>query len=192
MADKTAAAAEKPPAPVSDADTVARLGAQRRKWKDAAGRLVTERDLLKKELDEIKSKPVDQTAVQLRAELRKIKHRQVFDKIAVEMKVKPEGLDDLYKLSGYVAKDDVADEEGIKTLIQEQSTARAYLFGEPTPLANGTPAPLVKPGVGTGQGKAPAGAPQLSLHDPADVSFWFKNYAGIAASAKERIGRGEV
>ena len=194
MAEKTPAPAEKPAMPITDLDTVARLGAQRRKFKDAAARLTTERDALAKELAEIKARPADPTATQLRAELREIKHRLVFDKIATELKARPEALNDLYKLSGYTPETDIADEEAIKGVIAEQAKSRGYLFGEVATngLDTGTPAPIVKPGVGTGQGKSPAGAPQLSLHDPSDVSFWYKSFDKIAAAAKERIARGEV
>ncbi len=193
MAEKVTPPAEKSAAaPSSELDTVARLGAQRKKWKDAASRLTTERDAYKTELDALKAKPADPTATQLRAELREIKHRLVFDKIATELHARPEAMEDLWKLSGYTPEADVADEEAIKGVIAEQAKTRAYLFGEGDPAADGTPAPLVKPGVGTGQGKSPAGAPQLSLHDPSDVKFWFNNFGAIAAASKERVSRGEV
>jgi hypothetical protein len=191
MADSKTAA---PPAPAisSDAEHFARLGAQRKKWKDAAARLTSERDDLKKELDELKAKPVDQTAVQLRAELRELKHRQVFDRLAREAKARPEALDDLWKLSGYTPETDLADEVKLKELIEGQTKTRAYLFDSGTQPVQVSPMPLVKPGVGAGQGQNEVGAPRLIDHDPSDVSYWMKNFQAISAAAQQRVDRGEI
>ena len=193
MAADTKTAATPPTVPSSDAEHFARLGAQRKKWKDAAGRLVTERDELKKELEELKGRPVDPTAVQLRAELRELKHRKVFDRIASELKARPEALEDLWKLSGYTPETDLADEDKLKELITTQAKTRSYLFDTGTVSdATGERQPLVKPAVGGGQGTGHAGAPQISTHDPNDVAFWFKNFASISKAAQDRVDRGEI
>jgi|SRR5271166_6948652 len=192
MAVDSKTASQVAPAPSSDAEHFARLGAQRKKWKDAAARLTTERDEIKKELDELKAKPTDPTAVQLRAELRELKHRQVFDRLARESKARPEALDDLWKLSGYTAETDLADEVKLKEMIESQAKTRAYLFDSGTEPVNPGAQPLVKPGVGGGQGVNPVGAPQISQHDPSDVKFWFSNFDKISAAAQERVARGEI
>jgi hypothetical protein len=192
MAESKAPTPAPTPAPNSDdLDTVARLGAQRRKFKDAAKRLTEERDGLKKELDELKAKPVDPSAMQLRAELREIKHRKVFDRIASELRARPEALDDLWKLSGYTPETDIADEVKLKEVIGEQAKTRAYLFDSGTTPADGGK-PLIKPAVGGGQGVNTVGAPQISQHDPSDVAFWFSRFDEISAAAQERVNRGEV
>src|SRR5271166_3133878 len=75
-----------------------RIESKRRLLKKTVMELRTERDAIQKELAELKAKPADPTAVQLRAELREIKHRAVFDRVASELKARPDALADLWKL----------------------------------------------------------------------------------------------
>jgi len=192
MAEAKTTVVTQTPAPSSDAEHFARLGAQRKKWKDASARLTSERDELKKELDELKAKPVDPTAVQLRAELRELKHRKVFERIATELHAKPEALDDLWKLSGYTPETDLADEVKLKEVLESQTKTRGYLFDTGAVPVKPGDQPIIKPGVGGGQGQNTVGAPRLSTHDPSDVSYWFRNFGAISAAAQTRVDNGEI
>jgi hypothetical protein len=150
-------AAPAPPAPAetNDAGYAAKLGGKIRKYKDLAAEYKTRLDTVEKELADLRARPVDKTAVQLQAELRELKHRQVFDKVATDLKARPEALDDLWKLSGYTPEADAVDEAALKTLIAEQARTRGYLFdGTATPPAEGkAPAPArTEPGPGNSRG----------------------------------------
>ena len=149
-----------PPAPTPetfDPGYAAKLGGKIRKFRDERDALKTQLEAIQKELADLKAKPVDPTAVQLRAELREFKHRQAFDQLAQEAKARPESLDALWKLSGYVPDADEIDAEKIKGLIAEQAKqpGTAYLFdgSAPAPTTPGkAPAAKLEPGPGNSRG----------------------------------------
>jgi hypothetical protein len=126
--EKTKEAAAAPAAEVIDQGYVAKLGGKVRKYKDALEATKTELEAAKKELNDLRSKPVDKTAAEYKAELRELKHRKIFDKIAAEHNALPEALDDLWKLSGYQPDTDDADEATLTALITEQAKSRQFLF----------------------------------------------------------------
>lgn len=171
--------------------------------KTAKTTLETAKTAAETELSSLKAKNDVPTALkrvdELTGELRIIKHRKVFDKLATDSGVKPEALEDLYQLSGYKAETDVIDEAAVKAAIDGQKTARSYLFGAAgetveTP-APGTPpqAQQLPPGPGSNRGGSPITPPQkfteAQLSDP---EFCMKNYAAITAAASESIARGQV
>jgi hypothetical protein len=187
-------------------DTVARLGAQRRKFKDAAKRLTTERDEIKAELakakaelDDIRKTAPDTRIKELEAKLRETTHRARFNELAKEAGVKAKALQDLWEKSGYDAKGDAPDEAAIKAAIAKQREERDYLFdaGEPKPAAGDEAPPAPKPGPGRGQGgtasndSGPLALTQEQLRDPA---FMFRNQAKIAKAAQAALSlpKGQV
>jgi len=115
------------PARQAELGVVARLGADRKKFKSAAKNLAAQRDKEKaradqaeRELEELKKAAPDTRIRELEAELRTVRHRTTFDRIAIAEGADPDGLDDLFALSGYQAKDDKPDEKAIKKLLGEQ------------------------------------------------------------------------
>jgi hypothetical protein len=154
MAETKAAPAPAPEAkPLSGIEgELVRIESKRRILKKTVQDMKTERDTIKAELDALKAKPADPTAVQLRAELRELKHKAVFDRIASELKARPEGLEDLWKLSGYVPEADAPDEAKIKELVTAQVKERAYLFDGAAPEAKPGEKPKQEPGPGASRG----------------------------------------
>jgi hypothetical protein len=168
---------------------VARLGGKVRKWKDAANVAVKERDDLaarlaaaETKLKEIEARPPDQAAAErdlLRAELRDIKHREVFNRAAEDAGAVTDAQKaDLWKLSGYKAETDTPDPKAIGDVIAAQKAERSYLFGQPA--GDGT-VPPVKPAAGSGKGSASSNGQlqvtRANLNDP----YW--NQANQAALA---------
>jgi len=90
--------------------------------------------------------------VQLRAELRELKHRKVFDALASEARVKPEALEDLWKNSGYTPDTDEPNADAMKTAIAGQQKQRAYLFDGAAPEAKPGEKPKQEPGPGGSRG----------------------------------------
>ncbi len=189
---------------------VARLAAERRAFKDALKRVRGELAQLKttlqtKETELTTAKQAadgNASAEQVRkltAELRTIKHRNAFDKIAGEAKVKPgAALDDLWNGSGYKPEADQVDEAAIRQAIEAQKTARPYLFdladGSTATPADGstTTPPAPKPGPAYGQGGSTTTAAKFTDDQLSDPVFAFKNFERISAAASERVARGEV
>ena len=108
-----------------------RLETKRRLIKKRYDDLKAENEAIKKELDAYKARPIDPTVEQLRAELMEIKHRKVFDPLAIDAKALPAALDDLWRHSGFKIDphSDVINEDALKALIADQQKARPYLFG---------------------------------------------------------------
>ena len=167
----------------------------------AVARLTSENATLATRADASASlKRVDE----LTAELRTIKHKAVFDRVAKAKGATDDVLDLLYTNSGYKAAGDQADESAIGTLLDGlmAKPGLARLFGEPSP-ATTTPDPdqpthPVKPAAGSGQSapraKNPGEMIALTPGDErwSDVKFVMGNYDRISAASKERISRGEV
>jgi hypothetical protein len=203
VAKATEAPAPAPAADTAEASIVARLGAQKQKFKAAARALTSERDSLREENARIKAenedlkKKADTSAsskrvAELEQQLRERDHRAAFDRVAKARGVREEALSDAWQLSGYRAEGE-PDDDAIGALIDEQRAARGYLFAEPDKAAETKPP--VKPGVGSGQGAKPAGAPQvLGQDDPrmSDVRWQMMNFDRISSAAMERMQRGEI
>lgn len=194
---------------------VARLASQKKKFKDASKRITSERDEARQQLQQAQAriKELEDAAPagrikELEAELRTVRHRTTFDRLAIGEGADPESLDDLFQLSGYQAKDDKPDEKGIRKLLGEQKAhpSRKRFFqaaesdvagddqgdegaadrgGEPPP----TPGPRPVPGGGRGgrAGKG-AGGPVLTKDQLADPKFMLdsRNKAMIYEAAKNR------
>ena len=147
----------------ADPGLVARLGAKARKYYELAKDARKEADTVRAELAKATAdltearKQADGNAArkeaeQYRAELRTMRHRQIFDQIAKDLKVRPEALDDLVRLSEYKAEADTPDPEAIKALIAEQAKTRPFLFGDGQQQTGQQQAEQPKPGPGRGQG----------------------------------------
>ena len=206
MPPPTAAA---PPAESQELGTVARLGAQRSKWKAQAKNLVAERDAekakvadLQKQIDDLKKAGGPEEIAKLRQQLRETGHRSKFDELAKAANVDPRALQDLWEKSGYKAEGDAPDEAKIKTAIEAQKTARPFLFqaaqgdGEQGELEHGfdpfatAPAEAPRPGPGRGQGgTAPnrAGVLGISQQQARDPNWCFANSAALAKASNEAI-----
>ena len=120
---------------------------------------------------------------ELTAELRGLKHRQVFDRLAGKLDALPDALEDLWQLSGYKPEADAADEAGLEKLIGDVKAKKAYLFkpasgAEGAPPADGSP-PAEPPNPGPAGGKgAPPAAPGKFAVKPSDVrspQWWAAN-----------------
>lgn len=176
----------------SDLGTVARLGAQKSKFKAAAKRLTEERDAerakvaeLQKQIDDLKKVGPEEIA-NLKAQIAEVKHRAKFDDVAKAAGVHEKGLQDLWEKSGYKPEGDAPDEAKIKAAIETQKTERPFLF-----TLNGqqqtTEQPQLLPGPGRGQGgtapnnTGPFGISQQQLRDP---NWCMQNQAAIAKAAK--------
>ena len=107
------------------------------------GTLETEHTKLK-EAPVADATSADERVVKLTAENRAIRHRQVFDKLA-KGKVKEEGLDDFWSLTGYKPEADDCDEAAMGTLIADQLAKRPlFAFQSPTPETPPKPGAPVK------------------------------------------------
>jgi hypothetical protein len=184
-----------PAAAESTGDTLARLGAQRRKWKDAAKRLTEERDAdrakvteLQKQVDDLKKAPGAEKIAELEGKLREQAHRGKFNEVAKALGAKEKALNDLWEKSGYKAEGDAPDETKIKAAIEGQRTERDYLFEPAAQGQQGGETPFVIPGPGRGQGGTAQNignrldVTQAQLRDPA---WCFANQAHIAKIGKE-------
>lgn len=134
---------------------------------------------------------------ELTSELRTIKHKDAFRKLALKAGAKPEGVDDLFALSGHKAETDLVDEAGMTKLIDEQKAKRGYLFGQTTPtegeqLAEGEQAPEIKPGPGSGQGAPLKTGPKFTEAQLSDPVFVMRNYDAITEASAARVAAGQV
>jgi chromosome segregation ATPase len=65
---------------------------------------------------------------QLNHKWRETNHKNVFDKVAKELKVREEAIDDLWKLSGYSPEGDDPDHDRIRGVVGEVVAAKPYLL----------------------------------------------------------------
>jgi len=147
-----------------DLGTVARLGAAKAKFKNAARILTTERDAARTELAKLQAENAELKAkadtsvtakrvTELEAQIRTGNHRAAFARAAAAKGVAPEAVDDLWNLSGYKAEKDTVDEAALAALIDEQKAKRAYLFApKPTDGQAGNLTEALRPGPASGQG----------------------------------------
>ncbi|OJW20454.1 MAG: hypothetical protein BGO49_04395 [Planctomycetales bacterium 71-10] len=199
------------PRRAENAGTIARLAAKARGYlekynqeKIRADGLKTQVDGLTSEVTTLREKADGSTSArkveELTAQLRGLKHRAVFDRLAGEAGVKPGATDDLYQLSGWKPEADAVDEAAMKQAIADQKGKRGYLFGEAEagapPPADGstttTPPPAPKPGPAYGQGGSTTTAPKFTDDQLSDPVYSFNNFEKISAAASERVARGEV
>ncbi len=163
-------------------------------------RLALEHDALKKEADglrtradtSITAKEVDR----LKTELRGLRHRQEFDRLALAAGVRPEALADAWDLSRYAPEKDEVDAAKLGEVIEAQKQARPYLFATPADPNAPAPKPEPKPAPASGKGAAATGAPvafdlERAASDPGYVmrnydKYTAANAAAAAASAVER------
>ncbi len=187
----------------TDAGLIARLGAQKQKFKAAwlaqsermtallkqVTDLTTERDALLSKTDtSAAAKRVDE----LSAELRGIRHRQAFDGLALKAGANPDALEDLWKLSEITPAADQPDPAALQAVIDQQKTARGWAFQTEAPPADPNAPPPPKPAVGSGQGKGTVAGAQFSEEQLQDPKFVMLNYEKITQAASDRIARGEI
>lgn len=193
-----------PPVVQTDAGLIARLGAQKQKFKAAWTALKERSDLLDKQvkdLTEQNTQLLNKTDVsaaakrvdELTAELRGLKHRAAFDTLALKSGAQPGALEDLWKLSEVEAKSDEPDATALQKVIDDQKAARAWAFNaEPPPPPDPNAPPPLKPAAGSGKGGA-AGTPAVFSEDQlSDPKFVMANFARISAAASERVAAGQV
>ena len=173
--------------------------AQYKTEKSRTDGLKTDVDKLQGEVQQLRESTSAKKVEELTGELRGLKHRAVFDRLAKEQGVREGAANDLYQLSGWKADGDVVDETAMKQAIEAQKTARAYLFGEaqPNPAGDGgtpptTPPPTPKPGPAHGQGGGVTNPPKFTDDQLSDPKFAYLNFDKISAAASERVARGEI
>ena len=137
-------------------------------------KVLQERDALKTRLDAAPS-DLQKELDRMKGEIRTRDHRQAFEKIAKEAKVRPEALNDLWQLAGIKPETDTVDEEGLSNLISEAVQARPYLLSQDAPeqpqKAQEQPNRL---NVGTGYGRG--GEPRRFVVSPENLADgnWMK------------------
>jgi hypothetical protein len=190
-------------------ETIARLAAQRTKFRGAVTKLTSERDaanarIAKLEADVLEAgKTGGATRIaELEAQIKSNAHRAKFNELAKAAGVKPNAVEDLWEKSGYKADGAEPDEKAMTKAIEAQRTARDYLFGDPnaggtTPAAGDDEeddgAPEVKeleqprPGPARGQGgqkKSTGSQTQFTDAQLRDPEWCFSNAGKLAAAAK--------
>lgn len=202
------AAATAPAPRGDDPRTLAKVHFRNRKLRDqldalakANATLTTERDALKGEVRSLAEK-ADSSAAgkkveELTAQLRGLKHRQVFDRIAGKLGARPEAVEDLWSLSGYRPEADAADEAAIESLLKDQQARRGYLFkpagdaaaAGPEAAKDGGKAPEPKsdPGPGASRGGLLKGTGKfaVSRQDIRNAEWMRKNQGAFAKALAE-------
>lgn len=117
-------------------------------------KLTTAPSAVQKELDLLKS------------EVRTGKHKAEFERVAKDLKVRPEALGDLWTLAGYKAETDLPDPEALKGIISPLLESRSYLVVDPAAAAAAAKLP---PGPGADRG-APVTAPGVRTITQADLA----------------------
>jgi hypothetical protein len=182
--------------------TVARLAAQRTKWRTAAATLVQERDAARAEAVTAKQAAIDaaktggaEEIASLKATIKLNAHRGKFDELAKAAGVRPKALNDLWDKSGYKADADAPDEAAMTKAIEKQKTDRDYLFepadqveadADPAGFNDAPPEP--KPGPGRGQGgNRPSTGTQFQATDAQlrNPEWCFANQGKIQQMAKD-------
>lgn len=144
------------------------VSAERDEFADAVNQLGEERDSLDGKL---KAAPSELQAKvdQLTTELRTIKHKSVFDKIASEAKVRDDAKGDLWDTLKYTPEADEADEASLKERVTKALESRAYMIQADTQSGNGAAvaAQSISPVAarGAGPGVVRGGAPPVPATD---------------------------
>lgn len=122
-----------------DPSVVARLASQRGHYKTQARETAKERDTLKEQLKALATeleaaKKGDQSGrvKELEGELRTLRHRRAFDRLAKERGAADDVLDDLFDLLKYKADKDDPDEDAIAKMLDDAAKhrARSRFFAE--------------------------------------------------------------
>jgi hypothetical protein len=186
---------------------IARLGAQRTKWKEAARTLVTERDAARQERDALKTEveklrviadtsASNKEVIELRRQIKESAFRKVFDRVAKAKGIREDAFDAAYQLGGYKPPDGEVDEDALGSAIDEQKAKQAFLTG--TAKAEEKSAEKqVKPGPASGQGQVAGAGAGFQLPPDTDARWsdpaWqWNNRAKIAEAIKERNANGVV
>jgi hypothetical protein len=174
--------------------TIARLASQRTKYRDAARKAIADRkdlakqlDDVRKELDDLRTSGGSARVTELETELRTLRHRAAFDRLAKERGADEADLDDLFALSGYKPEGDEPDPKAIGKILdaaREHPTRRKFFraddaAGDDAPEASGraaretiTPAPKPPaPDAGRGGRATPAGSVTLTPDQLSDPKF---------------------
>lgn len=200
----------KPTAAAPDVSLIARLGAQKSKYRAQARSLEGEVGTLRADNEKLRAQVAELGAradtsasakrvQELEQQLRDRDHRAAFDRVARARGVREDALDGAWQLSGYKAEGE-PDEAAIAAVIDGQKGPRGYLFADPTDQAAATttptPTPLpARPAPGSGQGTKTVGKPAiLAPDDPrhSDVKFMMQNYEAVSQAAADRVARGEI
>lgn len=195
-----------------DPQTLARLAIKRDRYRDALKRMGTENAQLKEQianlaagLDAAKKAAPPERVAELEGELRRLRHKHVFDRLARERGASDDVLDDLYDLLKYQPEGDKPDEKAIAALLDEAADhpARSRFFAswddaddEGTEPDRPAPADreVITPGRQPGPGRDRGGAHQpaksgvvVTRAQLADPKFALdpRNRELIAAAAKE-------
>jgi hypothetical protein len=147
---------------------------------------------------ELADHPAAKRAKELEQQIRAIRHRKVFEDEAAKAGVRPEGVEDLYNLSGYEAAGDMPDPTAIAALIEAQKAKRAYLFEAPEDPNAPVKPPPAKPGPASGQGTLARGNStgfELPGNDDprwSDVKWQWEHRVEIADAINHRLKNGVV
>jgi hypothetical protein len=179
----------------ADPGLVARLASKARGLSEQLKTTASERDTWKTRATELETKVTelgqraDDSAAakrveELTAELRGLKHRAVFDRVAGKLKARPEAIDDLWTLSGYKPEADQVDEATLEKLIGDVKTRKGFLFapddaaGQDEGQGAGAASEPPRPGPGAGRA-APAQAPGKFALKPSDVRNpeWWRQHS---------------
>jgi hypothetical protein len=187
-------------------ETIARLAAQRTKFRGAVAKLTGQRAedatrIAKLEADLAEARKAEGAVKELADLKAKVKldgHRGKFNELARAAGAREKALEDLWEKSGYKADGDLPDETAIKAAIAKQQTDRDYLFEPPGengqggseggPDESGEPeAEQPRPGPARGQGgtrKSSGSATQITDAQMRDPLWCGANQGKIAAAAK--------
>jgi DNA repair exonuclease SbcCD ATPase subunit len=151
-------------------------------------KLKSDYDAASQELEKLRKSPsaLGQEVEKLRGELRQRDHKAAFGRIAKELKVKDDAVEDLYTLSGYKADTDAVDEEAVKTLIAANVEKRPYLLASEG-SQNGQQKATLTPGPAMGRGKPAEGLGgfRMSAEDAASPAFMQRYQAQIAQAGRD-------
>ncbi|WP_435016695.1 hypothetical protein TA3x_004269 [Tundrisphaera sp. TA3] len=135
---------------------------------------------LRKKLDELQNKKqpsADERLEELenlRNEVRKNKHKDAFSKVAKELGIREDALEDAYALSGYAPNDDEPNDEAIKETLSSALSSRPYLKVE---------APKEKklaPGPGASRGNSSKNVFYVTEAQMSDPQWMFHNQSKLA------------
>lgn len=188
--------------PTSDPQVVARLASKRDKWKGEARKLsdahaeatktIAE---LQKKLQDLEKADAPARVKELEGQLRTLKHRALFDRLARERGASADVLDDLFALSGYKAEGDEPDEADIGKLLDAAAAhpSRSRFFaewdgeeGDDQGGAKEPPAPA--PDAGRGRRNGGEGTVYITRDQLADPKFMLDpRNAELKARAKIKL-----
>lgn len=168
---------------------------RRKKAVEELGVVKLEHESVTKQLDEFKnvvSTTPDEWQTKyetLKGEVVAEKHKGAFVKLAKELKVRDEAVDDLFTLSGYKPEGDEPNEAALKGLIQGVVQARPYLLAPETPsepVVSGVTKPAtLPPGPGLSRPSLePTHKTQVRKEDMRSATFMKTHQKAIAEGLK--------